>query len=96
MRLILSPTRSDAKLRLKRQGDSLIVNGKAHDFADLAIGQSRPAAGLGDWCAADPYRDADGTLVLTVRLPHGAKASKKRLYPSPIEVTKDGAIRLPR
>lgn len=96
MHLVFHPIRSDRRMRLKRAGDTLVINTKRFDFADMAAGTTRQLADLGEWFTDDAERKPDGTLVLHLLLPHGAKASKKRLYPAPIRVEKDGRIALPR
>lgn len=94
MQIVFSPARSDRRLRLRREGDALVINRKRFDFTEMAAGTE--CAVDSDWFAGPVQRAPDGTLVIKLVLPHGAKASKKRLYPSPIRVEKDGVIRLPR
>lgn len=96
MILTLSPIRSAAALTLARAGDALVVNGVRFDFTPLPAGGVLPREAIGsEWFAGDASRDEDGTLRLSLILPHGPGASENRRFPEPIEATGDGPIALP-
>ena len=95
MELSFSPIRSDAPLRLERQGDVLVVNGIAHDFTPLPDGGILPRAAVaGDWLASDVTRQ-DGRIRLTVLLPHGPDPGAAQGFPAPLRLDHDGPVALP-
>jgi hypothetical protein len=95
MKITLSPVRGNAPITLEKQGDTLIVNSEAFDFAFLAEGDTLPRdAVTADWLASDVTR-IKGDLNMTVVLPHGANAPQETRFPDLITATEDGAITLP-
>ncbi|WP_297340310.1 hypothetical protein [Pseudophaeobacter sp.] len=95
MKINLSPTRMDAALTLEKQGDVLIINGEAFDFAPLAEGHTLPRAAVSCvWLVSDVTR-IGGVIHLTLLLPHGAQAPQSRLFPLPLNLTADGPVELP-
>ena len=95
MKITFHPARSDAKLRLERQGDTLLVNDAAYDFSAVPEGASLPRAAVtGDWLADDVTREG-GVLHLAVVLPIGKDASNKSRFPAPVKLSKDGPVPLP-
>nr|WP_319389628.1 hypothetical protein [uncultured Cohaesibacter sp.] len=102
MKLTLIPQRRDDVLSLSLAGDVLTINGEALDLSDIPAGATLPReAVICAWLASDIERDEDGTLRLSLILPHGfiadpwSDAAKAVLYPAVIEVTEDGEITLP-
>ena len=95
MKITFRPMRSEARLKLERQGDCLHINGAVYDFSALPEGASLPRAAItGDWLAEDVTRK-DNVLHLAVVLPIGKNAPKKSRFPAQITLRKDGPIALP-
>ncbi len=102
MKLTLIPQRRDDALSLSLAGDVLTINGETLDLSCVPAGATLPReAVVCAWLASDIERDKDGTLRLSLILPHGfiadpsTDAARAVLYPAVIDVTKDGAITLP-
>jgi len=95
MKITFHPARSDARLKLERQGDTLLVNDVAYDFSAVPEGASLPQAAVtGDWLADDVTR-VGGVLHLAVILPIGRDANKKSRFPAPVRLRQDGPVPLP-
>lgn len=95
MRIDFSPVRMDEQLTLERRGDTLSLNGEEFDFGPLLEGATLPAdAILSDWFLG-PVDRVDGSLSLTIRLPHGPNAPESTRFPTPIVVDEDGPVDLP-
>ena len=95
MHITFSPVRRDDSLTLEQRGDALVVNGEVFDFAPLPEGATLTGdAVASEWIVGTTTR-RDGVVHVTVLLPHGAGAGQAMLYPSAIDVKKDGAIALP-
>jgi hypothetical protein len=95
MHIQLSPVRRDETLSVEVEGDTLILNGEAFDFAPLPAGATLPRAAIAsDWFAGDVRRDEAGDLHLALVLPHGAEAPDETLFPAPI-TAQDGPVPLP-
>lgn len=95
MLITLTPQRRDARLRLERHGDTLIINGERFDFAAISEGDVLPReAVVCDWLASDVERK-DGSLQLTVIVPHGPAAPHETLFPAALHQTEDGPVALP-
>jgi hypothetical protein len=95
MQITFSPMRRDGPLELSRSGDTLLVNGEAFDFSPLPEGATLPRAAIASDLFAGPVERADGTLSLTLVLPHGARAPQETLFPAPLTLTGDGPVSLP-
>lgn len=94
MKITFSPTRMDDALELEKQGDVLIVNGDDFDFGDLDDDSVLPSDAIDSpWFIGDVRREA-GQLSVELLLPHGPDAGRARLFPAPLEVTRDGPISL--
>lgn len=95
MQIKLSPQRSDIRLTLEKQNQTLIINGERFDFKELPDGATLPNDAIqSDFIISDVER-IDGVLHLAILLPHGANAPHETRFPEPIEVTEDGVITLP-
>ena len=95
MQISFTPRRCDTALTATRQGDVLTLNGEAFDFTALAEGDVLPREAVTcDWLASEVTR-ADGTLRLTLILPHGADAPEETRFPQPVSLTGDGPVPLP-
>ena len=95
MRIVFSPQRSDAaKPALAVSGHVLTVNGEALDFAPL----DAPGDAIDNDASGHDFvlgaRNDDGTIEVTVLLPHGAEPSEAELFPEPVTVS-EGAVTLP-
>ena len=89
------PVRMEATLTLERAGDTLIVNGTAHDFSAVPPDGTIPAETLDEtWFAGPVRRDAQGLLSVTLRLPHGPDAPHAQRFPAALQVTQDGPVTL--
>lgn len=96
MQINLFPQRSDSPLTLHRSGDKLIVNGETFDFSELAEGDIQPAEELGcDFLIGEIAR-IEGTLRLSLILPHGPDAPQAALFPAPLNLSGDGPVDLSR
>lgn len=95
MRITFAPQRRDDRLTLERQGDTLLINGDALDLSGIPEGATLPRDAVAcDWLGSDIER-IQGTLHLTIILPHGPAAPQETLFPGPIDVVADGPIALP-
>ena len=95
MKIALSPTRRDETLTASKAGDKLTLNGETFDFAPLEEGETLPADAIDSpWVVGDVTR-TDGTLHITLRLPHGANAPEETRFPETIIDPPDGEIALP-
>ena len=91
----LSPVRSDLSLVVTKSGDTLVINGKAYDLSRLSDGATLPAEAIGDGFLIAPVERIDGSLVVTLMLPHGADAPEEARFPVDILNPADGPVRLP-
>jgi len=95
MNITLSPVRHDTPLTLHRAGDVLTINGAVYDLTALPDGALLPRAAVDcPWLVSDIER-IDGTLHLTLILPHGPNAPQDTRFPQPITLTGDGPVALP-
>jgi hypothetical protein len=95
MRIDLTPQRLDATLTLARSGDTLVINGTAHDFAGVPEGAVLPAEAVGSPWIVGPVTRTDGRLRLTLILPHGPNAPPETRFPASLDLTADGPVPLP-
>lgn len=91
----LSPVRSDLSLVVTKSGDTLVINGKAYDLGRLSEGATLPAEAIGDGFLIAPVERIDGSLVVTLMLPHGADAPEEARFPVDIVNPADGPVLLP-
>ena len=85
MHITLSPIRMDTPLVAVRAGDTLILNGVAHDLGALPEGQT--------WVAL--AERVAGLWHVVLLLPHGPDAPDQTLYPAPVVIEGDGPVPLP-
>ena len=92
----LDPTRSDQdQPTVTVTGDTITINGTAYVFSPLAEGSTLPSDAIdSEWIIGDVTR-TDGEIVLSLLLPHGARAPEATRFPQPITVTTDGPVELP-
>lgn len=95
MHIKLSPQRSDNRLSLERDNDTLIINGESFDFSELPEGATLPRDAIESDVIVSDVERIDGEIHLTVLLPHGANAPEETRFPEPIKVSEDGVITLP-
>lgn len=91
----LSPQRSDKRLNLEREQDTLIINSERFDFKELPDGATLPNEAIQSEVIVSDVERIEGVLHITVLMPHGANAPHETRFPEPIEVTEDGVITLP-
>lgn len=95
MHITLIPQRRDDRLRLEKQGETLVINDEPFDLSVIPDGATLPRAAVHcDWLVSDIER-RDGTLYLSLILPHGACAPQETLFPAPLILLADGDIALP-
>lgn len=95
MKITFSPQRRDDSLTLSKMGDVLTINGDTLDLSVIPDGATIPAAAIdSEWIVGHVSR-VDGTLRLTLILPHAAGAPDYMCFPEPITVTANGAIDVP-
>lgn len=91
----LSPQRRDDVLAVSVAGDVVTVNGEAFDFGPLAEGATLPPGSIdSEWFAGTVSRE-NGSLRLTLLLPHGCNPSQNVAFPQPIVTQGDGPVTLP-
>lgn len=94
MRLNFSPVRKDTDILINVEGDSIWIDGVIYDFSPLNEGDTLPSEAItGDHFAGNITR-ADGEIVVTIALPHGANAPYERRFPEPV-VIDVGTVELP-
>jgi len=87
--------RIDDKLTVIKEGDSLCINGETFDFSPIPEGATLPKEAVDClWLASDVDR-VDGSIVLTLVVPHGSKAPKETLFPGSVVVESDGEVDVP-
>lgn len=95
MKINLSPQRRDDELAVSVAGDVLFLNGEAFDFGPLAEGATLPPGSIdSEWFAGTVSRE-NGSLRLTLLLPHGCNPSQNVAFPQPIVTQGDGPVALP-
>lgn len=92
----LSPIRSDESLVVTKSGDALTVNGEEFDFSDLPNGATLPSEATNSNWFVGPIERISGTLHITLRFPHGPNPPQHVAFPTPLHVTKDGPVELPK
>lgn len=95
MHIKLSPQRSDKRLTLEKQNQTLIINGESFDFSELPEGATLPRDAIESDVIVSDVERINGEIHLTVLLPHGANAPHETRFPEPIKVSEDGVITLP-
>ena len=95
MYIKLSPQRSDNRLTLEKQNQTLIINGESFNFSELPEGATLPEDAIESDVIVSDVERINGEIHLTVLIPHGANAPYETRFPEPIEVTEDGVITLP-
>lgn len=96
MKIILVPQRRDDTLSLSKHGNTLVVNGEGYDFGRMTEGSTLPREAIfGEWFDG-PVEMVDGEIIVTIKLPNPWNYSQEQAFPSPITVTKDGVIELPK
>lgn len=91
-----SPRRDDSDLELYRSGDALTINGKAFDFSPLPNGATLPASAIDSPLFCGDVERIDGVLHVSLILPHGPNPPHHVAFPSPLTVTQDGEIEVPK
>ncbi len=91
----LSPQRRDDALTVSLAGDVVTVNGEAFDFAPLPEGATLPHGAIDSEWFAGPVSRENGSLTLTLLLPHGSNPSQNVAFPAPVVMVQDGLVVLP-
>lgn len=96
MKIFLTPKRCDGTLTVEKIGDVLRINNYEYDFSPIPDGSTLPSSAVDcEWISGDVER-IDGTLHITLILPHGPDASEEARFPDPIENPGDGEVELPK
>lgn len=84
-------------LNLRKQGDTLTVNGVDYDLSVIPDGATLPNAedATGCWYFTGSIERIDGELHLTLKFPVADDAPYEQRFPEPIYVTDDGEVQLP-
>ena len=82
-------------LEIERAGSSLIINGKAFDFAELPDGATLPQSAVDCPFLASDVRRIGGAVQMTLLLPCTTNISQADRFPAPITATVDGPIAFP-
>lgn len=95
MLINLSPVRSDSRISISMNGNTISINEEVFDFSPLQDGDTLPRSAIDSpWFAGDVKR-VDGVLHVELVFPHGAYADEAARFPVPITVTQDGPVQLP-
>ncbi|MBN2628949.1 MAG: hypothetical protein JXR75_00250 [Rhodobacteraceae bacterium] len=94
MILTLSPCRLDAALTAEIDGETITLNGQAVDLSGVVEGMPVRAETLGCIWITGQIERRDGTLHLTLILPHAAEAPLETLWPDQIAAS-EGLVPLP-
>lgn len=91
----LSPARSDSRISVSVNGDTISINEEPFDFSPLQDGDTLPRQAINSPWFADDVKRIDGILHVKLVFPHGAYAGEAARFPAPITVIQDGPIQLP-
>lgn len=95
MKIKLSPVASDESLVVVKLGDTVKLNGTSLDFTRLADGATLPAEAIScPWINGAVDR-VNGSLMITITMPHGADAGEQSRFPVDIVNPPDGHVPLP-
>lgn len=96
MRILLSPQRREDTATYQIAGEIIIVNGEPFDFSKIEEGDVLPREAIkSEWFSGDVTR-INGELQLSLILPNPWNYSPAQAFPSPIRVTKNGLLDLPK
>lgn len=95
MLIKLSPTRLDKSLKIKKQGDTLIINDEPYDFSSIPDGGLLPQTAIESDVIISDVKRINDEITLTIQLPFGPNASEAQRFPEPIYATEDGEVILP-
>lgn len=95
MHISLSPQLRDDRLTLERSGDSLIINGEEFDFSPLPDNAVLPRTAVKCDLLVSDIKRLDGTIYLTLILPHGLHAPERTRFPAAIIDPPEGLVQLP-
>lgn len=88
----LSPQRRDDTLEVYKDGDKLTINGIDYDFSQLQEGETLPSDAIDNEFFVDKIERIDGTLHITLILPHEADAPYEKRFPEPLISPPNGRI----
>lgn len=95
MKITLSPILAEGSLSLAREGDTLVIDGEAFDFGQLAEGHVLPRDAVACAMVASDVTRQGGQIVLTLILPHGSDAAEAIRFPAPVDLVEDGPVDAP-
>lgn len=93
MRIILSPQASNVtRLTLKKEGDTLTINGVELDFSVIPDGATLPAEGISHPCVLGDVSRVDGEIHVTVLYHQAVDARQIERFPEPLIGAPDGVL----
>ncbi|MGF0237595.1 hypothetical protein ACQR3P_01730 [Rhodococcus sp. IEGM1300] len=96
MNILLSPFSSESVLEVKKNGDTLEINGEVFDFSPMKDGDTLPFFAItSEWITQDVER-VDGQIQVTLRFPNPINASPEQRFPMPLLNAQDGPVALPQ
>jgi len=95
MLIKLSPVRTDNRYSLSVSEDIVTIDGESFDLTPLVDGGTLPFSAISSPWFVDQVDRIEGSLVLTLILPHGSNAPESTRFPIPITVIGNGPVELP-
>lgn len=96
MWILFSPQRREDIATYLISGELIIVNGEPFDFSKIEEGDVLPKEAIkSEWFSGGVTR-INGELQLRLILPNPWNYSQAQAFPSPIRVTKNGLLDLPK
>jgi hypothetical protein len=95
MHISFSPQRRSDALSVSKAGDVLTINGEAFDFSAIPEGAVLPASAVACDFVIGEISRIEGTLHLTLILPHGPDPSPEVSNPAALSEPPDGPLSIP-
>lgn len=96
MHITLIPQRRNDSLTVRKQGDTLTINGIAYDFSVIPGGATLPESAVDCEYISGNVERINGVLHISLILPHGTNPSQAVAFPEPIINPADGELELPQ
>lgn len=95
VKITFSPVEGLPPTDITVEGDMLTIDGRLHDFTDLAEGDVLTMESVNDPMVVSDVMRVNGEIVVTVILPHGPDAEPTTRYPVAMDVVTAGEVSLP-